>query len=132
MRGLSRRSFLGSVAGAAAAGGALLAVTGPGRAAPARAGDGDFASPVPEGDTFRADPAPGRQTGRNDSDGGEAFDHVGYGAGSGAARREAHAARCAGLRQRLARIGGARPRTPDLERQLAALRPYLARWRCGR
>ena len=129
-RTISRRSFLASVGGAAAAGGALLLIAGRGGAAPAAVGDSDFASPVPMGDTFQSDPPPGRQTRLTDRDGGEAFDHVGYGAGTGRTRQEVRAARCTGVRQRLARYESMRPRTAELNGRIATLRPYLGRWNC--
>ena len=128
---ISRRSFLGRVGAVAATGGALLAVGGSAGAAPARTGDGDFASPVPLGDTFQSDPPPGRATGRTDSDSGRGFDLAGHGAGTGRTRQAVHAERCAGLRQRLARLRAIRPPTPDLARQLNALEPYVRTWRCG-
>jgi hypothetical protein len=69
-----------------------------------------------------------RRSGRTDSDSGEAFDHVNR---TGRARAEAHAARCSGLRQRIARYDNMRPRAAELNGRLSVLRPYLARWRCG-
>ena len=151
-RSVSRRSFLQSVGGAALAGGALCAVTGRanalqsgGRAGdapvapaggkigppPVKPGDSDFAEPRLEGDVMRSDPPPARYSGLTDTDAGPALDSVGYGAGTGEARREAHAARCTGLRQRIDGLAETRPRSAEVENRIAALRPYLERWRCN-
>ena len=147
-RAASRRSFLRTVTGAILGGGALFAVTGvagaaqvsdrdsgagadlagQGRGRPAEPGDADFASPYLTGDVMNSDLAPGRRSGVTDSDSGPDFDFVGYGAGSN--RRAAHAARCAGLRQRLTRQRTTRPRTAEVEERIEALTPYLERWRC--
>jgi hypothetical protein len=128
---ISRRSFLASVGGATAAGGALLAVScraGGAPAAQVAAGDSDFAAPIPTGDTFQSDPPPGRRTGLNDRDSGEAFDLPNY--GTGRAVREVRAERCSEIRQRIARYESM-PRTAERDRRITTLRPYPERWRCG-
>ena len=148
-RAASRRSFLRTVTGAILGGGALFAVTGAaagagqisdrdsgagadlagqGRGQPAEPGDSDFARPYLTGDVMNSDLAPGRRSGVTDSDDGPAADFVGYGAGRN--RQAAHAARCAGLRQRLTRQRTTRPRTAEVEERIEAMTPYLERWRC--
>ena len=146
-RPVSRRSFLHAVSGAAICGGALLAVAGGAAAAqlidrdagavkdpagrdrgPVEPGDSDFARPYITGDVVNSDAAPGRASGVSDGDSGPAFDFVGYGAGRN--RSQAHAARCAGLRRRIARYEAVRPRTAEVESRIEVLRPYLERWRC--
>jgi hypothetical protein len=147
-RKLSRRSFLGSFSGAAAAAGALLAIagrasasqitdsdTGP-RADPVgrgrrggvliEAGDSDFANPLYLGDTVRSDPPPGMQTGIMDRDSGPAADVPGYGVG---ARREVRrGVRCTAMRRRIAGLENMGPAARD--GQIETLRAYLDRWGC--
>ena len=152
-RKANRRSFLGIVAGGAA-GGALAVLTRPARAlqitdtdtgpgadpagrgrgrgrsvATPEPGDSDFIRPIPQGDTFRSDEPPGLRSGYRDSDGGPAADRMGYGTSRN--RAQAQAARCLGTRRRIARYEAMRPRTPDIDERLAALRRYLGGLRCG-
>lgn len=128
---ISRRSFLATVGGAAAAGGALFAVScraGGAPAAQVAAGDSDFAAPVLAGDTYQSDPPPGRRTGLSDRDSGEASDLPNYGTGPSVG--EVRAARCSQIRQRIARYESM-PHTAERDRRIASLRPYPGRWRCG-
>jgi len=147
-RALNRRSFLRTVSGAAVAGGALLAVTGRagagqltdrdsgpgadpagrGRGVTTEPGDADFARPRFIGDVVESDPPPGRRTGFTDSDGGPAADLSGQGGGRNA--QQVRAARCAGVRQRIARLEATSPRTAETESRIQLLRTYLDRWRC--